>query len=267
LKLVSLTTDFGLKDPYVGQLKAALLTVCPDVVIVDVTHEIEKYNVAMGGIILASTVRFFPEGSIHVGVVDPGVGGPRRPIIMETERSMFVGPDNGLLAMAAEQEGIKHVFEITEKRYMRREVSRTFHGRDVFAPVAGHLANGVNPRSVGKEVKDYTPLRIPRPTVERGLMEAQVLYVDSFGNVVTNVKKTDLEEAGLNVNDEVKIEVKSKVVKASVKEAYYEAERGKPVLLLGSQGFVEIALREGSAAKLLKLSSGEKLWVKLKGRS
>lgn len=263
MKLVSLTTDFGLKDPYVAQLKAVLLTVCPDAVIVDVTHEIEKYNVPMGGIILASTARFFPEGSIHVGVVDPGVGGPRRPIIMETERSIFVGPDNGILSMAAEQEGVKHVFEITEKKYMRREVSRTFHGRDVFAPVAGHLANGVKPMSVGKEVKHYTSLQIPRPTVKRGLIRAQVLYVDSFGNVITNVKNTDLKYAGLRVNDEVKVKIKSKTVKASCKETYWEAEPGKPVLVLGSQGFMEIALREGSAAKLLKMSSGEKLWVEV----
>lgn len=264
MKLVSLTTDFGLRDPYVAQLKAALLTVCPNAIIVDVTHDVEKYNVAMGGIILASTIRFFPEGSIHVGVVDPGVGGPRKPIIVETERSMLVGPDNGLLAMAAEQEGIKHVFEITERKYMRHEVSKTFHGRDIFAPVAGHLANGVNPKNIGREVKDITPLRIPKPVVKKGSIKAQVLYVDSFGNVVTNVRNRDVEEAGLKLNDEVKVKTENKSVKAFYKEAYWEAESGKPVLMLGSQGFMEIALKEGSAAKALKLNRGEKLRISFK---
>lgn len=245
-------------------MKAALLNINPDAVIVDLTHRVEKYNITMGAMILASTIKYFPKESIHIGVIDPGVGGTRKPIIVETERSLFVGPDNGLLIPAAEQEGIRHVFEITNKKYLSKEVSNTFHGRDIFAPVAGHLANGVKPSIIGKEAHDQVKLKVPQPEVSENFVDARVLYVDSFGNAITNLSEHDLKMAGIGIGDETEIEVKNKSMKLIYTKTYERSVLGQPALILGSQELVEIALNRRNAANLLGLSTGEKIRVKVK---
>lgn len=147
-RIVTLTSDFGLKDPYAAEMKAAILSICPSAVTVDVTHLVDKFNVRAGAFMLASAAPYFPAGTIHVAVVDPGVGTQRRPIMIETEHSFFVGPDNGLLILAAEAQGIKRMWHIESRRFMLPHVSSTFHGRDIFAPAAAYLANGDAQRSL-----------------------------------------------------------------------------------------------------------------------
>jgi S-adenosylmethionine hydrolase len=262
LRIISLTTDFGLKDPYVAQIKAVLLGICPNAVIVDITHEVEKYNIMVGAFIIASTIKFFPKGSIHIGVIDPGVGGSRKPIVVETKRNILVGPDNGLLIPAAKQEGIKHVFELTNKRYIGKKISKTFHGRDFFAPIAGNIANGVQLSIIGKEIIDYNKIVYPRPEINGKYMNAIILYVDSFGNIITNLNENNLEL--FKGADKVKIYIRNKPFKITYKETYEKAESNKLAFILGSQGFLEIALKEGNAAKLLGLKIGEKLKIKFK---
>jgi len=138
--IVTLLTDFGLKDPYVAEMKAVILSICPEAWIVDVSHMVKKFDVRMGAFILAQAAPYFPAGTVHVAVVDPGVGTERRPIIVEAKRSFYVGPDNGVLMLSAKREGILHIYEIKNRKYMLQKISRTFHGRDVFSPVAAHLA-------------------------------------------------------------------------------------------------------------------------------
>jgi hypothetical protein len=150
--LVSLLTDFGLSDPFVGEVKATIFSICPEAEVIDITHDVERFNIRMGAFLLATATPFFPAGSVHVAVVDPGVGSERRPIAVETSRSIYVGSDNGLLIPAATREGIQHVYELTNRSLMKDAVLSTFHGRDIFAPVAAHLACGTQPKEVGEEI-------------------------------------------------------------------------------------------------------------------
>ena len=158
--LFTLTTDFGLRDPYVAEMKAVILGLCKTAQIVDITHAVEKFSIRSGAYMLASAAPYFPKDTINIAVVDPGVGSERRSIIVETKKGFFVGPDNGLLVLAAQMQGIKRVFEITNKKLMLRKVSFTFHGRDVFAPAAAYLANGVPLEEFGAEVADIVKPRV-----------------------------------------------------------------------------------------------------------
>jgi S-adenosylmethionine hydrolase len=186
-RIITLTTDFGLKDPYAAEMKAAILSLCPNAAIVDITHQIEKFNTRIGVYVLASAAPYFPEGTIHVAVVDPGVGTRRRPILIQTQRGFFVGPDNGLLISAAEHQGIKRIHEITNPRLMLPKVSSTFHGRDVFAPAAAHLANGVHPTEFGREIREIARPEFTKVTRRKDMLIGEVLHVDNFGNIITNI--------------------------------------------------------------------------------
>ncbi|MGC8850044.1 MAG: SAM hydrolase/SAM-dependent halogenase family protein, partial [Candidatus Bathyarchaeia archaeon] len=248
----------------VAEMKGVILGICPEAVLVDVSHEVEKFNVAMGAFLLASAVRFFPKGCIHVAVVDPGVGGPRRPIVMETESGYLVGPDNGLLALAAERMGLRTVYEVKPGAYTLRNVSSTFHGRDVFAPVAAYLARGTPPSMLGVKVEGYTGISFFRSVPRRGWAEATVLYVDSFGNLISSLSWRDVEEAGFPSALKFKVESKDRVFEASRASTYSDVDEGELALIpYGSHGFMELAVNKGDAASLLGVKAGEKLTVKV----
>ncbi|MEM2122898.1 MAG: SAM-dependent chlorinase/fluorinase [Candidatus Bathyarchaeia archaeon] len=262
--IITLLSDFGARDPYVAEMKGVILGICPEAVLVDVSHEVEKFNVAMGAFLLASAVKFFPKGSIHVAVVDPGVGGPRKPIIMDVECGYLVGPDNGLLAMAAERIGLKGVYEIKPGKYTLRTVSSTFHGGDVFAPVAAYLARGTPPSTLGVRVEGYAGISVFRSLPRRGWAEATVLYVDSFGNLITGLSWRDVEEAGFPSASRFEVESKGRVFKALGASTYSEVGEGELALIpYGSHGFMELAVNRGDAAGLLGVKAGEKLSVKV----
>jgi S-adenosylmethionine hydrolase len=163
MPLISLLTDFGSLDPFVGEMKAVILSICPETRIIDLTHQVQKFDVRLGSFLLAGAAPYFPSGTIHVGVVDPGVGSSRRAIVVQSRRVVYVGPDNGLLVPAAQREGILHVYELTNRSFMRNEISATFHGRDVFAPAAAHLACGKMPRECGPRFPIIYDRPIPNP--------------------------------------------------------------------------------------------------------
>src|SRR3989475_8276253 len=187
MKIVTLLSDFGLRDGYVAQIKGTILEDCPDTTIVDISHEIERYNIPMGSFILETTTPYFPKDTIHVAVVDPGVGSARKAIVIECNAGLLIGPDNGLMARASEKLGLKSIHEIREKEFQRKPVSSTFHGRDVLAYVAGLIASGRRPGEVGPRVSKLEKLPISSPKFSGKKLVCQVLHADVFGNEITNV--------------------------------------------------------------------------------
>ncbi len=255
--MITLTTDFGLKDPYVAEMKAVILGICPNAIIVDITHAIAKFNVRMGAYMLSSAVPYFPEGSIHVAVVDPGVGTRRHPIVIQTKQSFFVGPDNGLLVLAAKKQSIIRIHELTNSRFMLPKVSHTFHGRDIFAPAAAHLMNGVKPEEFGPEICKVVQPGFAKVTRRNGVLVGEVLHVDGFGNIITNINEKEVAQS--HVKGELSVEFASYKLKLKLCKAYGEAEPQEPLALIGSHGFLEIALNQGSAAEKFQTKPGDKI--------
>ncbi len=254
--LVSLLTDFGLMDPFVAEMKAAILSICSDARIIDVSHQVEKYDVKMGSFLLASAGPYFPKGTVHVAVVDPGVGGDRRPIAVQTKRNIFVGPDNGLLIPAAQHEDILHIYEITNHSLMRGEVSATFHGRDVFAPAAAHFACGTSPKEAGPEIIDFVGPPYAEPTIEGGIANCEVFHIDGFGNIVTNLSNEWFAKLDLKLGNRVRCFIGRKRVFARFVQTYSDLRGNEFGVLIGSHGFLELACREASAARKLRVKRG-----------
>ena len=258
-RIVTLTTDFGLKDPSVGAMKGAMLSAAPGMTIVDITHLVSPGNILEGAFILLEACRYFPRGTVHAGVVDPGVGGERKPILVETEDYLFVGPDNGMLSLVARTLGMKRAIELTEKRFFLPEVSSTFHGRDIFGPVAAHLATGAAPDAFGRELGRIRALDIPRPAAEEDGVSGEVIYVDSFGNLITNIRKEEIDLLGGVAGCEVFI---NGTALRGVRKTYGMAATGAALALMGSSGYLEVAVNSGSATSALKAGVGEKVKVR-----
>ena len=263
-RTITLTTDFGLNDPYVAEMKAVILGICPNAVIIDITHEVAKFNIRMGAYVLASAVPYFPEGAVHVGVVDPGVGTRRRPIVIQTRRGFFVGPDNGLLVLAAEKQGIMRIHELANPRFMLPKVSHTFHGRDVFAPAAAHLMNGVKPEEFGPEIRKAVQPEFAKVTQKNGALVGEVLHVDGFGNIITNINEKEVTQS--HVKAEVSVDLAGHKLKLKLCQAYGETKPHTPLALIGSHGFLEISINQGSAAKKFETKPGDKIKLLLQGR-
>ena len=257
--IITLTTDFGLKDPYVAEIKAAILSISPSATIVDVSHEVEKFNVRMGAFILASASSYFPKGTIHLAVVDPGVGTKRQPILIQTKHGYFVGPDNGVLALAARNEEIKHIYKITNQKLMLPRISNTFHGRDIFAPAAAHLANGTSPEEFGREISEIVMPEFAKIIRRKNMLVGEVIHIDDFGNIITNFGEKELEL----MNAKVMFNVKLKDIRQKPKlcKAYAEVEPQKPLAIIGSHNFLEISINQGNAAKTFKTKIGDKIIV------
>jgi len=250
--ILTLTTDFGLSDHYVGAMKGVILGICPRAQIVDITHDITPYEITEGAYTIAEACRTFPKKTVHVVVVDPGVGTVRRPILVEAAGQYFIGPDNGVLSMVYGREKHK-VRLIGNERYFRKPVSQTFHGRDIFAPVAAHLAAGVLPSRIGKAVDDYLRPAFQKPVqVGKRMWNGQVLKVDRFGNLITNYHVDDfpdLERRGFVFG------VGPQQV-AVLARNYAEMGTGEVFAIVGSAGYYEISVREASAARATGCGSG-----------
>jgi len=255
--LLTLLSDFGLRDPYVAEMKAVIMSICPQARLVDISHDIEKFNVRMGAFVLASAAPYFPKGTIHVAVVDPGVGTKRRALVVEARQVFFVGPDNGLLMLAAERLGIRRVYEVTNRRFMLSRVSHTFHGRDVFAPAAAHLANGVKPFNFGSVIHDYVVPRFVKPRLTKSALLGEVLHVDDFGNIVTNISRAEFEKTGIREGAVFGLRLKDKVVKLRFCSTYGEVPVGKALALIGSHDFLEISSNQGHASKKFGARTGD----------
>jgi len=259
--IISLLSDFGHKDPYVAEMKAVILSINPKVRIVDVTHEIEKFNIRMGSYVLASAAPYFPKNTVHVAVVDPGVGTKRRPIIVETSRSFYVGPDNGLLMLAAHKEHITNVYEIDNPDYMLPNVSKTFHGRDIFAPAAAHLTEGTKPSMFGQPLQDYVVPEFAKPRQRNGEVLGEVLHVDDFGNTISNISSEDLKKAGIHEGDLLDVRLGGKTVTLRFCSAYDEVPVGTPLALIGGSNFLEVAVNQESASRTFRAKVGDKFAV------
>ncbi len=261
-RIITLTTDFGLKDPYHGTMKGVILSINPGVSIVDISHLVSPGNILEGSFILLQAYSFFPEGTIHVGVVDPGVGGRRRPVVVETERYFFVGPDNGLFDLPLKGEVVRRVVHLTEERYFLEEISSTFHGRDIFAPVAAHLSLGRDPSAFGRAVQMVSHLHIPEPVRKEGSIHGRVIYIDTFGNLITNIEGRDIDTG---IRHRVKIEIGGISIEG-MRDTYSCVGEGEVVALVGSCGFVEIACFRRRADEVLGVGVGEEVCIVLEGR-
>jgi S-adenosylmethionine hydrolase len=255
--IITLTTDFGLKDAYVAEIKAVILSICRAAKIVDITHEIEKFNIRMGAFVLASASPYFPEGTIHLAIVDPSVGTKRQPILIQTKRSYFIGPDNGVLALAARNGGIEHIYKMTNRKLMMIKISNTFHGRDIFAPVAAHLAKGTLPAEFGPEIHKVATPEFAKITKRRNMLVGEVLHVDDFGNIVTNFGEKELKL--MNMKETVNIKLKNTRLKLKLCKTYAEVKPQKPLAIVGSHNFLEISINQGNAAETLKIRSGDNI--------
>ena len=251
--VIALLSDFGTRDHYVGTMRGVILGICPDATLVDVTHEIAPHDVLEGALELAASYRFFPVGTIFVAVVDPGVGSARRGIAADVGDYRFICPDNGLLTGVLRESPAKKIVELTERRYARPTVSRTFEGRDRFAPAAAWLAKGIQLTALGRALHDCHRLDIPQAVVENGRVTGAVLRVDRFGNLVTNIDRKTFEKFGREGS--VQIAAGGATVGRLV-ATYADMQRGEVCALFGSTDHLELAANSGSAAELLGLSRG-----------
>jgi S-adenosylmethionine hydrolase len=251
--IIALLTDFGTRDHYAGTMKAVMLGICADVTLVDLSHDVPPHDVLTGALELAAAYRYFPPATIFLVVVDPGVGSDRRGIAVDTGDYRFVAPDNGVLTAVLKETPAKRIVELTERRYARPTVSRTFEGRDRFAPAAGWLAKGIDLSALGRSADSYHRLEIPVPTVTEAAIAGEVLRIDRFGNLVTNIDRKLFERFAQSGS----IEVTAGAHRIGrVVATYADAPAGEPCALFGSTDHLEIAVNAESAAERLGLTRG-----------
>jgi S-adenosylmethionine hydrolase len=262
--IITLTTDFGTNDHFVGAVKGVILDIVPEAAIVDISHAIQAFDVLDGAIAISQTYSLFPTGTIHMVVVDPGVGTTRRPIIASSDGYHFVAPDNGVLSMVYAKEERIHVRHVTSDHYFHQPVSNTFHARDVFAPVAAYLAKLVDSHKFGEEIEDYVKFAAPKPKpVAENKVRAVVLKVDRFGNLITNITPDDIP-ALFSGNAAFKITVGSKEI-TEIRNAYAEGAPGEVFGILGSMGYLEIVANRAPAAQLTGVGKGAEVSVQMGG--
>ena len=257
--IITLTTDFGLADHYAGTMKGVILGICPQAEIVDISHEAGAFEVIEGAFLVTQAYPYFPRGTVHVVVIDPGVGTSRRPILVEAAGQRFVAPDNGVLSLIFEREKHK-VRWVTERKYFLKAVSQTFHGRDVFSPVGAHVARGVPPAKLGMLITDYMRLHFERPvrTARRG-WTGSVLKIDRFGNLITNFPAVDFPDF-----DKRPFEMSLGLQTVNrLARSYAECGPGELFVIAGSSGYLEVSSNQASAAKILGCGVGAPVELRL----
>ncbi len=266
--VIALITDFGLADVYVGVMKGVILSINPAARIVDITHSIPRHDVRAASHALLASYRFFPEGSIIVVVVDPGVGGERRILCAKSEGRYFLAPDNGVLGAILSERGYDSLVTVEREDLRLVPVSLTFHGRDIFAPVAAHLSKGVDIGALGAPITDFARVEMPEARFESGRVMTEIRWVDSFGNIVTNVAASTVRDviggwAGMIVEVSGGEEKAGRdVVRLPLVEAYEMVPPGSLLAVVGSSGFLEISVREGSAGDRLNVTVGDSLLIR-----
>ncbi len=259
--IITLTTDYGLSDYFVGALKGAILAINPAARLVDISHEIPPFQFRAAGAVLADALDAFPPGTIHLAVVDPGVGSARRAIAARTTHHFLVGPDNGLFSEVLLAEDRREVVELDDPHFFRRSVSSTFHGRDIFAPVAARISRGETLSNLGTATDRIVRLDHIQPDkLAADRAQARVIHIDRFGNLLTNLKRSWLEEQGLRDVDSVRIQRR----RITTRAAYFSADSvkpGEPFFYFGSAGRLELAVRESSAARRLRVRIGHRVIV------
>ncbi len=257
--IITLLTDFGYAGEYVGVMKGVILGINPQCQLVDLTHQITPQNIQQAAFVLKNSYRFFPPGTIHLVVVDPGVGTKRRPIILKKDGYFFVGPDNGVFGLVLKK-GKYTAVEITSLSILKRPISSTFHGRDIFAPVAAHLSLGKEMRQFGPRVTNLQQLAWPPPVIKDQKIIGQIIFVDSFGNLITNIDR-DFFVSQI-AGRQFKIKIK-KWSLSCLQETYAQVPEGKILALWGSAGYLEIAINRGHAQRTLKMGPGDPIIISL----
>lgn len=252
--IITLTTDYGTDDHLVGTLKGVILKINPDITIVDITHGVTPFDVLDGALAIGAAYEYFPPKTIHVVVVDPGVGTERRPLLVSGDNQYFIAPDNGVLSLIYERTSHLVVRHANAEHYYLQPVSKTFHGRDIFAPVAAWLSKGWQTASMGEEIQDFKRFALPRPKTADGVLKGIVLRVDSFGNLITNFRSEDLPEASL-AQGEIHFQVGTHVITRLV-DTFARGQNGEPVAYVGSSGYLEIAINKGNASRTLGVGRG-----------
>jgi S-adenosylmethionine hydrolase len=258
--VITLLTDFGAADHYVGAMKGVILGICPHAQLVDISHEITLYAITEAAFTLSQAWTCFPPGTVHVVVVDPGVGSARRPILVEAAGHLFVSPDNGVLTMLYDTVPAHEVRQITASRYFRKPVSRTFHGRDIFGPVAAQLANGLAPAEVGPQIADYLRLGFAKPVrTGPGTWAGTILKVDRFGNLISNFDSESWQRLD---TEPFEMRVGGRVV-SRMASNYAEVDGEELFVIPGSAGFLELSMNRGSAAKAANARPDDPLEIRL----
>ncbi len=255
--VITLLSDFG--DVYPASMKGVILSINPAASIVDISHSVPSHDIRAGAFILMITARYFPSNTVHIAVVDPGVGTKRRALAIRAESESgihyLIGPDNGLLIPAAKSFGDFKVYEITNKALFRKNISSTFHGRDIFVPVGAHISKGLNIIDVGRQIFDYVDLDFGKGIKKDDVVEGRVIFIDSFGNVVTNISKDSVDSQPGDILEIQKIRV-------LFYKSYGFCKTGEPLALIGSHGFLEIALNRGNAALFFNKKQGDEIIVR-----
>jgi S-adenosylmethionine hydrolase len=263
MPVITLLTDYGLTDSYVAEVKGVILKILPDATIIDISHDVGNYSIDEGAFHMVRSVPYFPEGTVHIGVVDPGVGSERKGIIIQSKGAYLVGPDNGLLAPAAERLGVEKVYRILNGDFLPERVSDVFDGRDVFGPTGAFLARGVPPWEMGEELDDYIRLSFYELNVEEGSVEATVIHVDGFGNVVTNVTYDALERMGVRENAKMQVRYPEGEQVLPYVKSFSAVPSGGLLLLVAGGGYLELAVNQGNAQETTGLKKGDKISLNL----
>jgi len=285
-RVITLLTDFGTQDAYVGIMKGVIAGINPSATVIDICHSIPPQDTFSGAYLLSTSYKYFPEKTIHVAVVDPGVGSRRDIVCVETKDYFFLAPDNGLLSFIVHEERPKSIIRVTNSKYFLPSPSSTFHGRDVFAPVAAHLSLGVKPQQFGIRVNQLEQLDMPKPVQKKaGQVEGQIIYIDRFGNLITNITKEYLIKGAGGQKPEVRSKKPDAFEKTSkdkmllkydtiettigkkkiigLSKTYIDAESGEPLVLIGSAGFLEVSINQGNAQKYFRVDRGNKIRVEM----
>ena len=259
--IITLTTDYGTSDHLVGVLKGVVLRIVPNATIIDINHHVVPFDVLDGALTIASAYRYFPPRTVHVVVVDPSVGTERRPILVSADQQYFVAPDNGVLSLIYEREETVLARHITAEHYFPNPVSSTFHGRDVFAPVAAWLAKSFQTEAFGEEITDYVRFTLPRAKASGAALKGVVLRVDAFGNLVTNFTAEDLPQA-MSTDGKIRLHVGGKQIE-KLAQTFAEGAAGEPLAVVGSSGLLEIAVNKGHAARALGVNRGAEVLLEI----
>ena len=259
-KIITLVTDFGNLDPFVASMKGVILGINKDVRIIDVTHRISPFDLNRAAFLVSNYYKFFPEGSIHVLVVDPGVGSDRRALIVKSEKYFFIAPDNGILSYIYDLEKIEHstALDMRKDGYFREKISNTFHGRDIFAPVAARLSLGIPPEEMGTRINDMIKLKLPEVKIEENKLIGEIIYIDGFGNALTSIKENLFREK-IGIKFEVHI---LDIIIDEIASSYSEVPLAETGAIFSSEGYLEIFSNQGNLAREKNIMIGETVIIR-----
>lgn len=256
--IITLITDFGLQDGYVGAMKGVIANINPSAKIIDISNNIGHQDIFQAAYVLNSSYSYFPEGTIHVIVVDPGVGSKRKIICLKAKGHIFLAPDNGILSLIIAGEEYSSIREVTNSEFFLKEISDTFHGRDIFAPVAAHLSMGVSHKGLGKRTGNIKEINLPKPIRSPGgVLTAEIIYVDGFGNLITNINKEVFSR--MDVKSKTPLIIAGKRRIKGISSSYTEVGDKEPLAIYGSSGYLEVSINRDSASVILNLKKGDKL--------